>query len=63
MSENNYNPEALPDVHDEAPDTASWVPVMGVIIVLAVFTAIALTVSGSAHSKETHNTESTTHGK
>ncbi len=62
MTENNYNPDALPDVHDEAPDTASWVPVLGVMLALALLTAVALVASRGAERAGTHNKESKTDG-
>lgn len=62
MVETEYNPEKLPEVHDEASDTPRWVPVLGIALAFALLTVIAITASKHHPDPGTLDIESETDG-
>ncbi len=55
MQDTNYNPETLPEVHDEAAPTPRWVPILGVVLVCVGLVAVAICASHSRNRLETPN--------
>ncbi|QQR89363.1 MAG: hypothetical protein IPJ88_14325 [Myxococcales bacterium] len=57
MSEHPYDPNKLPEIHDQAGDTPRWIPWLGIALLFIALAALAAASSKSA-VKETHQSSS-----
>lgn len=62
MVDAEYDPEKLPEVHDEAADTPRWLPILGIAVAFALLTVFAISASKDHHHTTTLDAESEVDG-